>query len=83
MQGFQLNSFAAAIVLSTLLMGIVGAFVLIPVACIQWTWNSVAAHLFPVPTIAAWQAILLYLAAGTILYLAGFVQIEVKSENLD
>ncbi len=83
MQGFQLNSFAAAIVLSTLLMGVVGAFVLIPVACIQWTWNSVAAHVFPIPVINAWQAILLYLAAGIILYLAGFIQIEVKSENLD
>jgi hypothetical protein len=83
MQGFQLNSFAAAIVLSTLLMGVVGAFVLIPVACIQWTWNSVAANVFPIPVINAWQAILLYLAAGIILYLAGFIQIEVKSENLD
>jgi len=83
MQGFQLNSFAAAIVLSTLLMGVVGAFVLIPVACIQWTWNSVAAHIFPVPVIGAWQAILLYVAAGIVLYLAGFIQIDVKSENLD
>ena len=81
MRSFRVNSFEAAIILSTLLMGVLGAFVLIPVACIQWTWNSVATHLFALPLINAWQAILLYIAAGCLLYISGLVQIKIESET--
>lgn len=79
MRSFRINTFGAAVLLSTLLMGVLGAFVLIPVACIQWTWNSLATQLFSLPLISAWQASLLYIAAGCILYLSGIVQIEIKS----
>lgn len=83
MRSFHLNSFGAAVILSTLLMGVLGAFVLIPVACIQWTWNSVAAQALSLPLINPWQATLLYIAAGCLLYLSGLVQIEIKSETLE
>lgn len=83
MRSFRVNSFGAAVILSTLLMGVLGAFVLIPVACIQWTWNSLAAHMFALPLISAWQAILLYIAGGCLLYLSGLVHLEIKSETLE
>ena len=81
MRSFRVNSFEAAIIVSTLIMGMLGAFVLIPVACIQWTWNSVAAHLFSLPLINAWQAILLYIAAACLLYISGLVQIRFESDS--
>jgi hypothetical protein len=83
MRSFQVNSFGAAVILSTLFMGVLGAFVLIPVACIQWTWNSLATHFFALPAISPWQASLLYLACACLLYVLGLVQIEIKSETLE
>jgi hypothetical protein len=83
MQSFHVNSFGAAVILSTLLMGALGAFVLIPIACIQWTWNALAPYLFSLPIINIWQAILLYLAGAALLFLSGLIQIEIKSETLD
>jgi hypothetical protein len=83
MQSFHVNSFGAAVILSTLLMGALGAFVLVPIACIQWTWNALAPSLFQLPIINVWQAILLYLAGASVLFLSGLVQIEIKSETLD
>ena len=83
MQSFHVNSIGAAIILSTLLMGALGAFVLVPIACIQWTWNAFAPHLFSLPIINIWQAILLYMAGAALLFLSGLVQVEIKSETLD
>jgi hypothetical protein len=83
MQSFHVNSFGAAVILSTLLMGALGAFVLIPIACIQWTWNALAPYLFALPIINIWQAILLYLAGAALLFLSGLIQVEIKSETLD
>ena len=83
MRSFHINSLGAAIILSTLFMGILGAFVLVPIACIQWTWNSLATQVFALPIINAWQAVLLYAAAASLLYILGLVQIEIKSEPLD
>lgn len=71
----------AAILLAVLSMGMVGMFVLLPIACIQWTWNSVMTHMPVLPTIGVWQAALLYVAFATMLYLAGIVRIEIKAEK--
>jgi hypothetical protein len=83
MQGFHINSFGAAVILSTLFMGLVGAFFLIPVACIQWTWNSLAPLAFALPIITVWQAILLYIAGCCLLYISGLVQVEISAEPFD
>lgn len=83
MRSFHINSFGAAIILTALFMGLLGAFVLIPVACIQWTWNSLAPQVFALPIISAWQAILLYVAVACLLYIFGLVQIEIRSEPFE
>jgi|SRR6516165_6849352 hypothetical protein len=83
MHSFHVNSFGAAVLLSALLMGVLGAFVVVPVALIQWTWNSLAPQCFALPSINAWQAILLYIAGGCLLYLSGLVRVEFKSETLE
>lgn len=83
MRTFHVHPFGAAIILSVLMMGILGAFVVIPIACINWTWNSVSAYISVVPEINAWQAGLLYLAGACIIYLFGIVQIEFKTGTLD
>ena len=83
MHSFHVNSFGAAVLLSTLIMGMLGAFVLIPVACIQWTWNALATHFASLPAISAWQALLLYMAGCCILYLSGLVAIEIKTETFE
>ncbi len=74
---------AAAIIFSLLAMGILGVAVVLPIACIQWTWNSLVPSMGTVPLINIWQATLLYMALGTALYLSGLVHIEFEAENLD
>ncbi|HEY9870052.1 MAG TPA: hypothetical protein V6D08_12875 [Candidatus Obscuribacterales bacterium] len=76
MKIFQVPPFTAAILLSALCMGMVGLFVVLPIACIQWTWNFFVAGYSVLPHINVWQAGLLYLAFATILYLSGVVQID-------
>lgn len=83
MHSFHINSFSAAVILATLFMGILGAFVLIPIGCIQWIWNFVAPQIFALPTINPWQAMLLYIAGVCLLYLFGLVQIEITSEAIE
>jgi hypothetical protein len=83
MQSFHINSFSAAVILATLFMGVLGAFVIVPIGCIQWTWNALAPQLFALPMIDAWQAVLLYVAGACLLYIFGLVQIEIKSEPFD
>jgi hypothetical protein len=73
----NVNPFGAAVLLSALFMGILGAFVLIPIAVIQWGWNTFSVYCFGLPTINVGQAILLYLAFAVSLYLSGFrVKVE-------
>lgn len=64
-------------------MGILGIAVLLPIACIQWTWNSVVTTCGygSLPTINAWQASLLYLAVATSLWLSGLVRIEFELDQ--
>ncbi len=79
MYSFQINSFGAAILLSALFMGVLGAFVIAPIACIEFTWNFAAKQLSYMPSINPWQALLVYLAFASIIYLFGWIRIEIKS----
>ena len=67
--------------LAILVMGILGMCLVLPIACIQFTWNSLLAKLPPFPPINIWQATLLYLAMATLLYLSGIIRIEIETEN--
>lgn len=85
MRPLPIHPLGAAIFLAILVMGALGLAVLVPIACIQWAWNSVsAAHMVEsLPPINVWQAALLYLAAGTALYLTGWVQIDISMDTAD
>lgn len=83
MRVFQVPPFFAAILLSALCMGLIGVFVVLPVACIQWTWNSLVAGVSALPHINVWQACLLYLALAAIVYLSGVVQIEIEATKAE
>jgi hypothetical protein len=76
---FQINSFGAAIVLAALFMGVLGVFVVAPIACIEFTWNFAAYRLCYVPAINPWQALLVYLACASSVYLLGWIKIEIKT----
>lgn len=81
MKTYQVHPLAAAIILSLLFMGAMGLFVLLPVACIQWAWNSVIVTFYLLPPIGIWQALLLYLAVATVLYLTGIISIDLRQES--
>lgn len=84
MRTFNIHPFAAAIICSTLLMGVMGVFIVFPIACIHWLWNAVAVHVSAtLPPIAVWQASLLYVAGALLLYISGIIQIEFKAESID
>jgi hypothetical protein len=80
---FYISPIGAAVIFAILAMGILGMFVLLPIACIQITWNSFITQIPVLPPINAWQATLLYLAGATLLYLSGIVQIEIETERID
>ncbi|HEY9792358.1 MAG TPA: hypothetical protein V6D22_18295 [Candidatus Obscuribacterales bacterium] len=79
----QIPAVGAAVIFTVLGMGALGILVLLPIACIQWTWNSVMSSVGVLPLINAWQSSLLYLALATLVYLSGIVRIEFETENLD
>lgn len=79
----QIPPIGAAVVLTVLCMGVVGMFVLVPIACIQWMWNSIMNSWRFLPLINVWQAALLYVMLATILYLTGLVRVEFEAENLE
>lgn len=83
MKFYPINPFFAAVMMSVLCMGMLGLFVVVPVACIQLTWNFFAGPLAHVPQISVLQACLLYLAFGTALYLLGFIQIDIEAKELE
>ena len=83
MRSTGINPFLAALFLSLLCMGLVGLFVILPIVCIQWTWNLVAGPIDAVPLINVWQACLLYAAGATCLYLFGFIQIDIEAGESD
>ncbi len=79
MYSFQVNSFGAAVVLSALFMGLLGVVVIAPTAFIEFTWNCAARYLADMPLINPWQALLVYLACAAVIYLCGWIRIEVKT----
>jgi hypothetical protein len=81
MKMYQVHPLTAAIFLSILSMGLVGMFVMLPIACIQWSWNAIVSPVASLPEINVWQACLLYLSVGTVLYLLGFVQIDLEAKD--
>lgn len=83
MRTFQFQTWGAAIIFTILCMGLIGLAVVLPVVCIQWTWNKFAPGLVLLPPINVWQAMLLYLAATIVLYLTGILQIEIETEATD
>ncbi|MBI4534269.1 MAG: hypothetical protein HY711_10030 [Candidatus Melainabacteria bacterium] len=83
MRVFQVPPFFAAILLSALCMGLIGALVVLPIACIQWTWNAFIVSFSQLPHINVWQACLLYLAVAAVLYLTGVVQIEIEATKAE
>lgn len=83
MKVYQFHPLAAAILFTILIMGVFGLVVVLPIAFITWTWNALVTNISHLPQINVWQASLLYIALGTLLYLLGFVQIEVEANKVD
>ena len=79
----QIPTFGAAVVLTLLCMGGLGLLVLWPIACIQWTWNSVMMSWRFLPLINVWQAALLYMASVALLYITGMVRIEFEPDKVE
>ncbi len=79
MKIYHVNTLGAAIILSLLLMGGLGLFVLVPIVFIQWLWNVTIANLTLLPQINLWQSSLLYLSGATIIYLSGLVRIDFET----
>ncbi len=83
MKTFHFNPFGAAAIFTVLAMGVIGAVFVLPIAGIQWTWNHFVPNYSVLPPINVWQAILLYFAVATVLFLSGIVQVEFDAERLD
>lgn len=83
MKSFPVNPFGAAAIFTVLAMGVIGLVIVLPIACIQWTWNEFVPPLSVLPPINVWQALLLYLAAATAIFLSGIIQIEVDAERFE
>jgi hypothetical protein len=76
MKTYQVHPVTGAVFLSVLFMGMVGILVILPIACIQWTWNALVTGFTSLPEINGWQASLLYLAGAIIAYLTGLIRID-------
>ncbi len=74
------QSMTAAIIFTVVVTGLLGLFLFLPIICINWAWDSVVTAILPVPSIAIWQACLLYMALITAAYLLGLLQVEFKTE---
>ncbi len=83
MKVYQVHPLTAAIFLCLLSLGVFAFFVALPIAFIQWTWNSFVIAMSSLPEINIWQATLLYLAGATIMYLLGFVRIDLEPTSLE
>ena len=83
MKPFHINPLGAAAIFTILGMGLIGALVVLPVACIHWIWNAFQSNYSVLPPIDVWQAVLIYLAMATVLFLSGVVQIEVEPERFE
>ena len=71
------------ILFGVVLTALLGLFVVMPTAFLEWSWNLFASATELVPQIGTGQAFLLYLALGLLLYILGLVKIEFKVEKLE
>ena len=83
MKTYQVHPVTAAVFLSVMFMGLVAFLVMLPIACIEWMWNTLVTQFTPLPAINSWQACLLYLAGATIAYLTGFIRIEAEIDTVE
>ncbi len=83
MRSFEFAPLVLIILLTVVLMGALGLFVFVPIGLIEWGWNLLARSSQIVPPISAWQAFLLYIACGLMLYVLGLVKIEFRVEKVD
>jgi hypothetical protein len=79
MKMYEFHPVAAVILITIAFVGFMGAFVIMPIAFIQWLWNGMVPHFSSLPEIAPWQAGLLYLAMATLFCLSGIIKIEVHT----
>ncbi len=75
------NSLLVAVFLTVLSMGVVGVLVIVPIAAINLSWNSLSNVFYFVPPISPWQAALLYVAIICITYLTGLIKIEIVHDD--
>jgi len=73
----------AAVIMAVLFMGLLGLFVLVPIAVIHVAWNSLVSPISHLPNISVWQAVLLYFMLATLAYLTGFLEINVEAREID
>ncbi len=77
MHKFFFHPLTFAILMGTVIMGLIGILFVLPLYCIHTTWNSLIAQSFSLPFINVYQALLLYSAFLILLVLA------IKSVNLN
>lgn len=86
MTPIPIHPLGVAIILAVLSMGLLGLVVVLPIACIQWLWNTLSTAQpggALLPPINVGQAGLLYLAGATVVYLTGWVQIDISMDTVD
>jgi hypothetical protein len=83
MKMYEFNPLTAAALITLVAIGVTCAFVIMPIAFIQWLWNGTVPHFSSLPQIAPWQAGLLYLVMATLFCLSGIIKIEIHTGPAD
>lgn len=78
---FDVTPFSGAILMVALAMGAIGILVVVPIACIEWSWNAIAQTVNFIPAINAWQAALLYVMAALSMHLTGIFRVEIRANR--
>lgn len=81
MRSFNLGFFLTLLVALIAIASIAAIVILLPISLIQLMWNLTFSGVETVPSIALWQAGLLYVAGLLVIYLCGLVKIEIKVEK--
>ena len=81
MRSFDINPIIAILLITLVITGIFGLFVVIPIAVLEGGWNTVFQNSSLLPEINLWQATLLYVALALVLYIFGLVKIKIEIRN--
>lgn len=81
MQSFDSNPIIAILLITMVITGFFGLFVIIPIAALEWGWNAFFQSNNLLPAINSWQAALLYIAIALVLYILGLVRIKIEIRN--